>query len=168
MFMLSSARLAPAAPEDAAAVCDLIRARIRWLDEKGLHGWNDHDYLSIYPQSYFAHQAELGHLYVLRLPAGALAASIVLLDQDENWAGFPAPAAYYLHNLVSAPDHPGSGLQLLRAVEQLARGHSKTCLRLDNQAGNAALTELYESEGYLPVGTCHQGLYLGILREKIL
>lgn len=101
-------------------------------------------------------------------PPERWAGSVVLLEQDERWAGFSSAPAFYLHNLTAHPDLPGAGRLTLRRAEQLARQRGKVCLRLDSQADNIPLTRLYESEGYRPVGTCQAGAYRGILREKSL
>lgn len=101
-------------------------------------------------------------------PPERWAGSVVLLEQDERWAGFSSAPAFYLHNLTAHPDLPGAGRLTLRRAEQLARQRGKVCLWLDSQADNIPLTHLYESEGYRPVGTCQAGAYRGILREKSL
>ena len=44
----------------------------------------------------------------------------------------------------------------------------KIFLRLDSQQANHALSRYYDSLGYSPVGTCVDGSYEGILREKAL
>ena len=40
--------------------------------------------------------------------------------------------------------------------------------RLDSAVDNDALTQYYESQGFLPVGECEDGPYRGILRQKKL
>ena len=41
-------------------------------------------------------------------------------------------------------------------------------LRLDSAIGNQVLERYYTQLGYTPCGVCHDRLYHGILREKIL
>lgn len=41
----------PAAPQEA--VFHLYEQRVSWMNEKGLHQWNDTDYLNAYPISYY-------------------------------------------------------------------------------------------------------------------
>lgn len=76
-------------------------------------------------------------------PPERWAGSVVLLEQDERWAGFSSAPAFYLHNLTAHPDLPGAGLLTLRRAEQRARQkRGKVCLRLDSQADNIPLTRL--------------------------
>ena len=42
-----------AGPEDVGPILDLIRRRIRWMDEIGLDHWNKVDYFGIYPERYY-------------------------------------------------------------------------------------------------------------------
>ena len=44
----------------------------------------------------------------------------------------------------------------------------KAYLRLDSAEDSAALAKYYESLGFVNVGTCQDGSYKGILREKKL
>ena len=44
----------------------------------------------------------------------------------------------------------------------------KTRFRLDSADDNAFLADYYTALGYKPVGICTDGLYTGILREKVL
>ena len=153
---------------EAEAVVDLIAQRIRWMDEKGLHGWNSTNYLSIFPLSYFQQEAEAGHLWVLTDETSAVAGGIILLDEDSRWDGIAPENALYLHTLVSAPDCRGAGQRILDEVEAMARKEGKHSLCLDCAKNNAELNRFYENAGYQPRGSCSVGGYHGILREKVL
>lgn len=158
----------PASEADAAVIYDLIRTRIAWMDKQGLHSWNQTDYLHYYPLSYFQRMGRSGRLYALHAADGPILSAAVLLTEDERWAEHPPCRAYYLHNLVSAPDASSAGRTLLQCVERLARKSGIEALRLDCAADSEALNRFYEAAGYLPRGVCSEGEYHGILREKLL
>ena len=70
--------------------------------------------------------------------------------------------------LATDPDRPGLGREMLAWAEDYARKQGKIFLRLDSQQANHALSRYYDSLGYSPEGTCVDGSYEGILREKAL
>lgn len=160
--------LQPASEAGAAAIYDLIRLRIAWMDKQGLHSWNQTDYLHYYPLSYFQRMSRSGQLYALHAADGPILSAVVPLTEDERWSEHPPRRAYYLHNLVSMPDASGAGRTLLQRVEQLARQNGMDTLRLDCAADSEALNRFYEAAGYLPCGICSEGKYHGILRKKLL
>ena len=161
MFQLASER-------DVPHIYALIRTRIAWMDDQGIESWNKTGYLDRFPEAYFLEKCRAGELYVLRGPDGALHGAVVLLSEDRRWDGLPPAHAYYLHNLVSAPDAHGAGRTILRSVETLAHQNGKDVLRLDCIRGNDAINRFYERAGYLACGECTDGPYHGILREKRL
>ena len=80
-----------AQPADAAAVLELIKARIRWMDEQGIRQWNTTGYLEAYGLDYFMQAARQGVLYVLRPPQGPIQGAVILLEEDPRWPdGAPA------------------------------------------------------------------------------
>lgn len=142
----------PAVPQEA--VFHLYKQRVSWMNEKGLHQWNDTDYLNAYPISYYREHQEAGSLYVLKRSAdGAVVGAVVLLTGDERWADAETVPAYYIHNLVTVPNLPGAG---------------KASLRLDCSVDSAFLNAYYESQGYRLCGRCQDGPYYGNRREKRL
>ena len=62
----------------------------------------------------------------------------------------------------------GAGKAILREAEKLAKVRGMEAIRLDCIEGNEPLNAWYESQGYFPCGTCIDGPYNGILREKLL
>lgn len=158
----------PAPPEAVEEIYDLIRARIRWMDQRNIRGWNDTDYLRRFSPDYFRRESIDGHLYVLRSPRGAIQGAVVLQETDPCWEDGGTAPAFYIHNLVSSLEHRGAGAEILRQVEILARSRGKKCLRLDCKKENERINRLYEELGYRPVGECAEGAYHGILREKRL
>ena len=76
--------------------------------------------------------------------------------------------AWYVHNLVAAIGASGAGKAILRAAQKLAKAQSMEAIRLDCIEGNEPLNAWYEAQGYFLRGTCTDGPYHGLLREKPL
>lgn len=146
----------------------LYAACVRWMNEVSIHQWNDTDYLSAYPPDDYADMQRRGLLFVLEGENGALLGAVVLLPEDERWNGRPSRRAWYVHNLVTAIGASGAGKAILREAEKLAKPHGMEVMRLDCADDNTRLNAWYESQGYFPCGTCIDGPYNGILREKLL
>ena len=62
----------------------------------------------------------------------------------------------------------GAGKAILREAEKLAKVRGMEAIRLDCAEGNARLNAWYEAQGYFLRGTCTDGPYHGLLREKLL
>lgn len=148
------------------AIFDLYVRRVAWMDEVGIHQWNETYYLSAYPEDYYREELQNGNLFVLENETGTLCGAVVLLKEDERWEEEPERNAFYVHNLVTALFPKGAGKTILRETEKLARERGLQAVRLDCAVENRALNAWYEAQGYLPAGTCTDGPYLGRLREK--
>lgn len=148
------------------AIFALYVRRVAWMDEVGIHQWNETDYLSAYPEEYYREELQNGDLFVLEDEDRTLCGAVVLLKEDERWEGEPERKAFYVHNLVTDRNQKGAGKTILREAEKLARESGLQAVRLDCAVENGALNAWYEGQGYLPAGTCTDGPYLGRLREK--
>ena len=60
----------------------------------------------------------------------------------------------------------GAGKAILREAEKLAKVRGIEAIRLNCAEGNARLNAWYEAQGYFLRGTCTDGPYHGLLREK--
>ena len=61
-----------------------------------------------------------------------------------------------------------AGKAILRAAQKLAKVRGMEAMRLDCIEGNEPLNAWYEAQGYFLHGTCTDGPYHGLLREKLL
>ena len=167
-------------PSEASAMFELIMGRVAWMDEAGIRQWNVTKYDECYPESYYREHAEAGRVFCLE-DAGRILAVGLLLEEDERWPdGIPRPAetgagtvpaadAYYLHHFATRVGAPkGLGSLFLEELERYAAAQGKDWFRLDSADDNAALEAYYTARGYEPAGTCVDGLYTGILRQKRL
>ena len=155
---------------EVTAVFELIMARVRWMDEVGIRQWNVTDYALCYPLSHYEAARVRGDLFVMTDARGEIAACAVLRQEDERWpqAMQAAQPAFYLHHLAARIGARGAGRIFLQMAEAYAARQGKTRMRLDSADDNAFLTAFYTGLGYVPVGGCVDGLYSGILREKVL
>ena len=153
--------------DEISVVIDTILERIRWMDAQGIKSWNTTNYAARYPASYFEEKCRAHEVFALadRATGGLLCAG-VLKREDDRWED--KSPALYVHNLVSAGDAKGAGAAFLRCAEDYARSQGKAYLRLDSIEGNPSITAYYERLGFHAVGSCTDGPYHGILREKRL
>ena len=144
-------------------------ARVRWMNEVGIHQWNDTDYLNAYPADYYREMRAKDCLYVLTdVATGKITGAAVLLSEDERWTECEDEPAFYVHNLVTDSSAPGAGRALLAAAEALGQAHGKRYMRLDCAVDSAFLNGYYESLGYRAAGQCEDGPYVGVKRQKEL
>ena len=155
--------------EEVPAVFELIMGRVRWMDEKGIRQWNVTNYADCYPLTYYEAARQRGDLFVMAA-AGEIIACAVLKQEDDRWpqAMQAAEPAFYLHHFATRVGERGVGRVFLQRAEDYAVQQGKTRMRLDSADDNPVLTAYYTALGYVPVGTCVDGLYTGILREKVL
>ena len=156
--------------DEVPAVFDLIMARVRWMDENGIRQWNVTDYAGCYPLPHYEAARRRGDLFVMTDDTNAIIACAVLRHDDERWPERmqSAEPAFYLHHFAARVGEKGVGPIFLRMAEKYALTQGKTRFRLDSADDNAFLADYYTQQGYVPVGTCVDGLYSGILREKVL
>ena len=157
--------------QDVDAIMGLVQMRIDWMNQVGLHQWNETDYFGRYPRSYWERNIDY---FLVGEHQGKLVVAIALYKEDVRWTrdgeytGTTSGAAYYLHHLVTDPAAKGAGVAMMHYVERYALEHGTHLLRLDSAIGNKVLECYYTQLGYSPCGTCHDHLYHGILREKVL
>ena len=143
----------------------LILSRVAWMDEVGIHQWNDTDYDAVYPPAYYEECFKKGELFGLFSEAGEMLAVAALKESDPRWEESDTPA-FYVHHLASRIGARGAGSLCLEKIEEHARACGKAYVRLDSAVDNEALTAFYTARAYCPVGHCIDGAYEGILREK--
>lgn len=156
---------------DVDAIMALVQLRIDWMNTVGLHQWNETDYFGRYPRSYW--ERNIGS-FLVGEQQGKVVVVTALYTEDVRWTrdgeytGSASGAAYYVHHLATDPAVKGAGVAMMKYVEQYAIEHGIHLLRLDSAIGNKVLERYYTQLGYTPCGTCHDRLYHGILREKVL
>ena len=149
--------------DEVEKVFSLIMGRVSWMDQVGIHQWNDTKYDERYPLSYYEMRRQKEELFVLE-ENGELLCVGALFHEDERWPD--RSNAYYLHHFASGVAHKGMGTVFLDEAEKYTKAQGKTYLRLDSAIGNKTLERYYESRGYTEAGRCVDGLYKGILRQK--
>ena len=154
--------------EELKAALSIIKERIRWMDEVGIKQWNVTDYEEVYPLSYYEECRERGEIFVLvEKNTEDIVALGALKGTDPRWVE-PKGKAFYLHHLASSPKRAGAGSIFLSLAERYAKESGIEYFRLDSALGNEKLEEYYTSRGYIAVGECIDGKYIGVLREKKL
>lgn len=160
--------------QDVDSIMALVSQRIDWMNLMGLHQWNDTDYFGRYPRSYWQEHIDS---FLVGEDDERIVVAIALYKEDVRWtsdgeytgsAKAEDEEAFYLHHLVTDPSFKGVGAAMMQFVERYARENGVKILRLDSAVGNQALEWYYNRLGYTACGTCHDQLYHGILREKIL
>lgn len=87
-------------------------------------------------------------------------------SKDARWKD--QANAYYIHNLDSTPYQKGTGKIFFSYLEDFARKKGKEYLRLDSLRRNTSLKDYYSMLCFVEKGTCIDGDYHGILRERKL
>lgn len=153
--------------DEVPQMFQLIRDRIKWMDQREIKQWNVTGYDEVYPQSYYEEERKKGNVYVLvdqenkEIVSGA-----ILKTEDERWDdNLPA---LYIHNLVSRVGQQGVGAIFIQLIQDYALQKGKLYLRLDSAYDNEKLTHYYETKGFLAVGRIEEGLYRGVRRQKKL
>ena len=162
--MSESKQLRQCTVEEAKLVFSLIRQRMHWMDEKGMDSWNRNHYDTIFPLTYYEQEAMRGRLYALIDEKDKIVSAAVLLEEDPRWDS--QESAIYVHNFVSDPEVKSVGSQFLEMVEHYAQTLGKHYLRLDSAQNNPSLERYYTNLGFVAVGSCQEGEYQGILRQK--
>ena len=150
---------------EAVEIFDLIKARIAWMDQKGISQWNNTGYLEAYPLEYFMEQCAAGNFYIAVMN-GQIVGAFAMFETDERWPD--GLRAVHIHQLVSDPNVPHVGSKLLQFAKDLAVQLGLNRVRLDCQQGNERLNAYYEAQGFALKGECSEGpYYQGYLREWV-
>lgn len=145
----------------------LIQRRMNWMDKVGIKQWNVTEYDKIYPIEYYIKEQSKGTLFVLEeKKTNNIVAAAVLLEEDDRWND--GASSFYLHNFVTDIDAKGAGKIFLAKAEGYASTKGKKYFRLDSAEDNKNLEEYYTLQGFVAVGRCIDGQYIGILRQKEL
>lgn len=153
--------------ENVRDIYALYEQRVQWMDSIGLQQWNATDYLNVYPLTYYQDLQRSGSLYMLRQNKQMIGA-LALLKKDTYWPDCDTASAYYIHHLVSDRNCKGAGKFMLEQAEKIAVNNGKRFLRLDCAIDNTALNQYYQKLGYIHVGICQDGPYIGNRLEKEL
>ena len=154
---------------DITQIYEIIKNRVLWMSQHGIQQWNTTDYLNVYPPSYFEEHQKHGRLFKMYdTNTDEILGVMVLLDSDARWDGYESASSYFVHNFATKPSVKGIGSLMLEEAEKLSIKTKKVYLRLDCPAHNIFLNNYYEEKAYQKIGTCIDGAYKGILREKKL
>ncbi len=149
--------------EDIPAITALIKKRIDWMDNNGIHQWNETKYLEVYDRAYFEKNISC---FYLAYDAGALVGLEALYETDPRWPD--GLRAIYVHHLTSAENGRGIGTALLKFAEREALERGIDLMRLDSDRDNTRLEAYYTALGYEEKDSFTEGLYHGTRREKYL
>ena len=152
-----------ASEKDIEAIRALIQKRIEWMDQVGIHQWNETEYLDVYDIPYF--KRNISYFY-LAMQKDELVGVAALYEEDERWPDHKP--AIYVHHLTSITNGKGIGRQLLAYAEEIAREKGFDRIRLDSDKDNKVLESFYTQMGYVELDGFVDGLYCGIRREKYL
>ena len=95
---------------------------------------------------------------------GQIVCAAVLLEEDESWND--SIPSLYVQNLVSSRNSKGAGRRFFDHLEDYAQTQKKKYIRLDSARDNKSLEDYYTSLGFIEAGTCIDGPYKGICRQK--
>jgi GNAT superfamily N-acetyltransferase len=144
--MAIETQIRQAAPQDAAAIADVLAEAAQWLQQAGMPLWRT-DELS--PAS-IAADLSTG-LFFLAEDAGAPVGVVKFqLEDPIFWPDAPANDAAYIHRLAIRRRYAGTGLStaLLHWAVARAQEYGRSYLRLDCEASRPRLRAIYERFGF--------------------
>ncbi len=138
-----------ARPDDATAVRALVEQAAEHLTARGIVQWKP----GALPELVIRDAIARGELWVVRGDCdrdAGLAAALTLQDADAEIWGADDGSALYLHRLVVARAHAGTGLgrRLLDWACDRGRELERRSLRLDCVASNGFLRSYYGAAGF--------------------
>ena len=150
---------------DAASLFEIIKRRIKWMDENSIDQWNNHDYLSFFPLEYFYRKSDQGKLYINK-KSGRVVSGAIADTEDARWND--GAKALYIHNFASDAAYPGAGKEVLLYLIEKAKDDGCSYIRLDCDEDNKRLNEYYDSEGFVSLDRFEDGAYRGVKRQKAI
>lgn len=139
--------------EDIPAAMDIVRRAVPLMRAEGNLQWDD-----VYPsEQIFAHDVELGRLWVAEVNGRLAGISAVTTEQEPEYAevGWDiTEPAIVVHRLVVDPDLRGQGIAkaLMRNAETVARSLALNLLRVDTNTQNRTVQRILLALGYSLAG----------------
>ena len=132
-------------PADAEHLLALREAAAVWLAARGVRQWEPGEV----GLDELCDQVQAGQWHVLRGGDGPAAALRLLWEDEQTW-GLQPPVAAYVHGLMVAEKHRGSGVgcALLRWAADQAWAGGRSLLRLDCNQDNRVLRRYYTRQGF--------------------
>jgi ribosomal protein S18 acetylase RimI-like enzyme len=142
--------IAPATAAEADIVIDVLDEAARWLVSRGIDQWRP----GMFERSLVLEAIKSGEMYLVRR-AGEVVGTVSLSWDDTLTWGATADDAGYAHDLAIRRTVGGHGVgrALLDWAGRRAAANGKAFLRLDCDAGNAALNDYYRRAGFTYRGT---------------
>lgn len=148
---------------DAKICFNLLKDRVFWMNQKGFNHWNSFDYLSIYPLEHFKRLQTEGSLYIL-MDENEIVCFGALLEDDPRWQN-DDKKCLYLHHFVSKVSKNKYGVEFMYHLFDYALNNGFSYIRLDCTKGYKPLDDYYGKFGFISVGECVEGQYIGTLKE---
>jgi GNAT superfamily N-acetyltransferase len=143
---LPSIHIRRANPQDATLVVDVLREAARWLEQRGMPLWKEHE---LDPEQIAADVAN--ELFYIAESSGDAAGVMRLQEEDPLfWPDAAQGEAMYIHRLAVRRKYAGGGVSnaLLRWAFERTRSLGRRYLRLDTDAARPRLRGVYEAFGF--------------------
>lgn len=146
--------LVPAAPTAEPQVLDLLKQAAIRLQRKGLSQWQNWLEPSPSDLEWIKEGFAAKEFYFIQNTDNEILGAIRILTEDLLYWGEQAEQALYIHSLTVLGKYAGQGIGqgiIDQVADQAAQSGCKW-LRLDCNAGNSALCDYYEKQGFKQVG----------------
>jgi GNAT superfamily N-acetyltransferase len=139
-------RVSWATEDDVDTVSTILREAAAWLRVRGIPLWNDEELLP----SHLHSERARGRYCLAHRGGDAVGTARIQLTDEELWPDAIPGEAIYLHRIAVRRAAAGTGVPkaLLAFVDEMARTHGASCLRLDCDASRIRLIEFYTSLGF--------------------
>ena len=157
--------------QDIDAAIEVLHKAGQWLLDTGKNPskwWHPQNM----NKEFFLLHAEPEEFYVAIVDGKPAAAEIIQWDQrNQDWSSVDtetSPTALYIHWLCVDPKYSGIGLPkiMIEHAEKLAAEKQVQLIRVDTNAAEKKLREIYESLGFHLVGTHKENYRATAFYEK--
>lgn len=147
-------KLVPTEQSDFALMLELLKQAALRLQRKGLDQWQNWLNPTEEDESWIQDGFEKQEFFFIQNQENKLIGTLRIMQRDLLYWGAQPERAFYIHSLTVLDDYSGLGIGQ-RVIDQVAGQAAQAgCkwLRLDCNAGNPALCDYYEKQGFKQVG----------------
>lgn len=155
-----------ATESDINDIIYVIKQRCDWFKKNNIDQWNEIYYLRKYNFKYFTNMVHTNNLYIATENDEIIGVFLLKTEDKPYWKD--NKKAYYIHHFATKLQHSGTGIKMLKFIEDLAKENGVNYIRLDCLNENTKLNDYYQKNGFIKKGEGKINYYHFNLWEKII